>query len=209
MTHSLEDGRFEAYLSGTPFSDRGGSRTHKALRPPVFETGTIAHWSSFRQAVPVGVEPTAFPTTVVLQDSDNEMPTRAAPRERPGGFEPPHPPWQGGRLPGYIMDARLRAALQYPRQESNLHNLRLRRAACFRHTPGIKPSVPRPGIEPGLRPSEGRVMSVSPPRSRSSGGWSRANTCGFRARRPAVRRPRIRSVAREGLEPSCPGGTAF
>ena len=25
--------------------------------------------------------------------------------ERPGGFEPPHPPWQGGRLPGYIMDA--------------------------------------------------------------------------------------------------------
>src|SRR5262245_48444701 len=26
-------------------------------------------------------------------------------RKRPGGFEPPHPPWQGGRLPGYIMDA--------------------------------------------------------------------------------------------------------
>src|SRR5436190_9330290 len=26
-------------------------------------------------------------------------------RERPGGFEPPHAPWQGGRLPGYIMDA--------------------------------------------------------------------------------------------------------
>jgi hypothetical protein len=26
-------------------------------------------------------------------------------RERPGGFEPPRPPWQGGRLPGYIMDA--------------------------------------------------------------------------------------------------------
>lgn len=26
---------------------------------------------------------------------------------------------------------------QYPRQESNLHNLRLRRAACLRHTPGI------------------------------------------------------------------------
>src|SRR5262249_17898942 len=25
--------------------------------------------------------------------------------ERPGGFEPPRPPWQGGRLPGYIMDA--------------------------------------------------------------------------------------------------------
>ena len=25
--------------------------------------------------------------------------------KRPGGFEPPHPPWQGGRLPGYIMDA--------------------------------------------------------------------------------------------------------
>ena len=26
-------------------------------------------------------------------------------KERPGGFEPPHPPWQGGRLPSYIMDA--------------------------------------------------------------------------------------------------------
>ena len=26
---------------------------------------------------------------------------------------------------------------QYPRQESNLHDLRLRRAACLRHTPGI------------------------------------------------------------------------
>jgi hypothetical protein len=26
-------------------------------------------------------------------------------KKRPGGFEPPHPPWQGGRLPSYIMDA--------------------------------------------------------------------------------------------------------
>jgi hypothetical protein len=26
-------------------------------------------------------------------------------KERPEGFEPSHPPWQGGRLPGYIMDA--------------------------------------------------------------------------------------------------------
>jgi hypothetical protein len=31
-------------------------------------------------------------------------------KERPGGFEPPRPPWQGGRLPGYIMDARVPAA---------------------------------------------------------------------------------------------------
>jgi hypothetical protein len=26
-------------------------------------------------------------------------------KQRPGGFEPPRPPWQGGRLPNYIMDA--------------------------------------------------------------------------------------------------------
>src|SRR5207249_4992317 len=31
---------------------------------------------------------------------------------------------------------------QYPWQESNLHDLRLRRAACFRHTPGIIVSTP-------------------------------------------------------------------
>ena len=36
---------------------------------------------------------------------------------------------------------------QYPWQESNLHNFRLRRAACLRHTPGI--TIPRPGLEPG------------------------------------------------------------
>ena len=35
-----------------------------------------------------------------------------------------------------------------------------------------------------------RDGSVSPPRHESSGGWSRTNTGGFRARRPAVRRPR-------------------
>lgn len=128
------------------------------------------------------------------------FPTSCEPsiRERPGGFEPPHPPWQGGRLPGYIMDAndsdartpaagiepassrlqrdapplsctgkhptlrepavgleptvcRLTRAVpclssiaglgsdtKYPWQESNLHNFRLRRAACLRHTPGIE-----------------------------------------------------------------------
>ena len=38
-----------------------------------------------------------------------------ASKERPGGFEPPHPPWQGGRLPGYIMDAKFR------RLDSNQH----------------------------------------------------------------------------------------
>lgn len=29
------------------------------------------------------------------------------------------------------------ANFQHPRQESNLHDLRLRRAACIRHTPGM------------------------------------------------------------------------
>ncbi len=53
---------------------------------------------------------------------------------------------------------------QYLRQESNLHNLRLRRAACIRHTPGISRTAPRPGVEPGPRRSKRRMISVSPPR---------------------------------------------
>src|SRR5688572_6867299 len=36
--------------------------------------------------------------------STTKLPTTNC-SERPGGFEPSHPPWQGGRLPGYIMDA--------------------------------------------------------------------------------------------------------
>ena len=65
------------------------------------------------QAVPVGLEPTprsltGSRTTVVLRDKRTE---------RPAGFEPPHPPWQGGRLPGYIMDA----LAQGGRWESNPH----------------------------------------------------------------------------------------
>jgi hypothetical protein len=84
----------------------------------------------------------------------------------PGHGRVPHPLW---------------VRPQYPRQESNLHNLRLRRAACLRHTPGM--SVPRPGVEPGLRPSEGRVMSVSPPRCRAAGDGFEPPSSGFRARR--------------------------
>lgn len=92
-------------------------------------------------------------------------------------------------------------------------------------------TVLRPGVEPGIRVPQTRVMSVSPPkqsvstparsrtwtcslgpsrdrpvsppRYRSSGGWSRTNTGGFRARRPAVRRPR-NEAARRGFDPLCP-----
>ncbi len=80
----------------------------------------------------------------------------------------------------------------------------------------------RPGIEPGIRTSQTRVMSVSPSKrtyqypgqdsnldldlrrivcfplhhqgKSSSGGWGRTSTSGFRVRRPTVRRPRNGSV---------------
>jgi hypothetical protein len=72
-------------------------------------------------------------------------------------------------------------ALQYPRQESNLHHLRLRRAACLRHTPGM---------------------------SFSCGGWIRTTV--IRVQSPAfvpLNYPAIhRTVARAGLEPARRGG---
>jgi hypothetical protein len=83
-------------------SGRDRSRTCKGLRLGCFP-GSCRLRSAGPSvlAVPVGLEPTPVwvttsRTTVVLRDSFSE---------RPGGFEPPHPPWHGGRLPGYIMDA--------------------------------------------------------------------------------------------------------
>src|SRR5262245_34342326 len=71
---------------------------------------------------------------------------------------------------------------QYPRQESNLI-CDLRKVACGpAHSKDVQNQpVPRPGVEPGPRPSESRMMSVSPP------GQQQA-------------------VTREGLEPSRPFG---
>ena len=156
--------------------------------------------------------------------------------ERPGGFEPPHPPWQGGRLPGYIMDASVSSggwsrtsglhvfsvtllpaelrrnrtrqstaaggnptrlppatakcpcsepavgvepthplyesgrpghgtrALQYPREELNLHR-RLRRAAPSPLDHGDVEHQSRAlpeGIEPPLPPSDDGALSIGP-----------------------------------------------
>ena len=89
----------------------------------------------------------------------------------PVGVEPTQPGSQPGPATVWVRP-------QYPWQESNLHNFRLRRAACLRHTPGTR-TVPRPGVEPGPAPSEGAMMSLSPPGQR---------------------------VTREGLEPSRHGG---
>ena len=89
----------------------------------------------------------------------------------------------------------------------------------------------RPGIEPGIRTSEDRVMSLSPSkqyfttparnrtwastfeesrdvpfttRVHRSGGWGRTSIDGFRVRRPTVRRPRKQSVAHRGFDPLWP-----
>ena len=92
---------------------------------------------------------------------------------------------------------------QYPRQESNLHDLRLRRAACVRHTPGIRISTPARSRTWASTFGELRDVRFTTRASRS-GGWGRTSIDGFRARRPTVRRPRKESVAREGVEPSRP-----
>ena len=55
---------------------------------------------------------------------------------------------------------RNRTADESPTRESN-PALRLRRPPCVRHTRGEEARVPLPGVEPGLRPSEGRVPSVT------------------------------------------------
>ena len=51
-------------------------------------------------------------------------------------------------------------ACESPTRESN-PALRLRRPPCVRHTRGERAQVPLPGVEPGPRPSEGRVPSVT------------------------------------------------
>ena len=93
-------------------------------------------------------------------------------------------------------------------------------------------SVPQPGVEPRPRPSEGRMMSVSPPgrttgarnqgsgvriidrvpdslllipvsRRLISGGWGRTSVSGFRARRSTAKLPRsFLSVAQVEFEPT-------
>jgi hypothetical protein len=74
---------------------------------------------------------------------------------------------------------------QYPWQESNLHDFRLRRAACFRHTPGIFVSTPTRNRT--WTCSFGRSHDVHfTIRARSSGGWGRTSIDGFRDRRPTV-----------------------
>jgi hypothetical protein len=68
-----------------------------------------------------------------------------------------------GRSPGRLAPASFSSRRECPRQESNLA-FDLRKVACLRHTPRTKyqqTSVPPPGVEPGLRPSESRVPSVT------------------------------------------------
>ena len=59
----------------------------------------------------------------------------------------------------------LRGQRSEPNRESPARELnpvsRLRKPPCVRHTRGERVRVPLPGVEPGLRPSEGRVPSVT------------------------------------------------
>jgi hypothetical protein len=110
-------------------SGRRGSRTLKAHRSAVFETAAVAsrlappfklRWQESNHAI---VSLTASRVTVaphrkVSRDGWIRTSVLVLPRhattpgwstsrlpEHPAGFEPAHPPWQGSRLPGYIMGA--------------------------------------------------------------------------------------------------------
>src|SRR5487761_1098905 len=51
--------------------------------------------------------------------------------------------------------------LQHLAEESNLV-LQIRSLLCLRHTRRAKTKMSRPGLEPGPRPSESRMRSVTP-----------------------------------------------
>ena len=62
--------------------------------------------------------------------------------------------------PSHPEDVENKPVAEPPTRESN-PALRLRRPPCIRHTRGESGRVPSPGVEPGLRPSESRVPSVT------------------------------------------------
>jgi hypothetical protein len=95
---------------------------------------------------------------------------------------------------------------QYPRKESNL-TFDLRRVACRRHTPRTSVNTPARSRTWACSLGESHDVRFTTRASRS-GGWDRTSVGGFRVRRPTVRRPRRKSVTREGVEPSRPVGTA-
>jgi hypothetical protein len=59
-------------------------------------------------------------------------------REPAVGVEPTHSALRERRSANRAAPA----FFQHPRQESNLHDLRLRRAACIHHTPGTSSQYP-------------------------------------------------------------------
>src|SRR5208282_763531 len=69
-------------------------------------------------------------------------------------------------------------------------------------------TVPRPGIEPGPAPSEGDMMSVSPPGQKAPGAGVGPTPTGSEPAVLPLDDPGMQ-VAREGVEPSRPVGTAF
>ena len=62
--------------------------------------------------------------------------------------------------PSHPEDVENQHVAEPPTRESN-PALRLRGPPCVRHTRGESERVPSPGVEPGLRPSGGRVPSVT------------------------------------------------
>ncbi len=85
-------------------------------------------------------------------------------------------------------------------------DLRLRRAACFRHTPGITTSTSTRNRTWTSTFGGSRDVPFTTEAS-SCGGWIR--TTDIRVQSPALLPLNYPAVTREGVEPSRPVGTAF
>ena len=181
-------------LRAAPRDERKSDRQESNLPNTAYQT----------VALPPGPRPEKRP----VRDSnpshllDRQAATPAASQGNQSVRRESHPPLRRGRsVPGLLGHGHER---QYPWQESNLHNLRLRRAACLRHTPGMIISTPARSRTWASTFGESRDVRFTTRAQANSGGWNRANTCGVKARRPAVRRPRNGSAARRGFDPLFP-----
>jgi hypothetical protein len=129
--------------------DAGGSRTHLNR----VAAGRLAVWLQRHRTIENGTDIGTMPSP---------------------GIEPGPRPSQGRVRIRHTPRTRCRADRESPARESD-PALRLRRPPCLRHTRGedrCRPgrdertgTMPSPGVEPGLRPSEGRVRFHHTPRA--------------------------------------------
>ena len=128
-------------------------------RFPLRTVRKIAQFASMTET-PVGVEPTSTGLQPVAWPSGSSVKNDRMPSP---GIEPGPRPSQSRMRIRHTPRTTMRT--NSPARESD-PALRLRRPPCARHTRGERTEkVPSPGVEPGPRPSEGRVRIRHTPRA--------------------------------------------